>query len=129
MTKAKQLLRDFFGPKIKDALQARNFKTVLDPSASEINKTKSMYEGAISARSFEVAAKLLGGIGDMMDVLGVIMLFTDAFYMKPEFQDYGQSEAKAQNGITPKLLTKENIYTALKFSISAQINGIKNALK
>ena len=125
MKKGKQLLVDYFSPKVAEALQAQRVKTVVDPSSSEAEKTKSMYEAVTTSHAFEMTAHLIGSIGDMMDVFGTVMLFTDAFYMNDKFQDYGQSEAKAATGITPKLLTKENVMTALKFSIDAQITGIK----
>jgi len=123
--KGKQLMIDYFSPKVAESLQAQRVKTVIDPSSSEAEKTKSMYEAVTSVNAFEMTARLLGSIGDMMDVFGTVMLFTDAFYMNDRFQDYGQTEAKAATGITPKLLTKENVMTALKFSIEAQMTGIK----
>ena len=107
--KGRQLLIEYFAPKIKQSLEAPNLKNLISPTDTNA-KTASMWEAFMSNRAVSLTADLLGKVGDVMDVLGVIMLFTDAFYMKPEFQ--------------VKLLTYESFRNTLKFSIDAQFRGL-----
>ena len=86
------------------------------------NKLSSAYDAVVSTKAFKVTTEVLGSIGDVMDVLGIIMLFTDAFYMREEFLSYGQDTSK---GFQPRLLTADAVQDAIAKSVDAQVRAIE----
>ena len=86
------------------------------------NKLSSAYDAVVENKAFKVTTEILGSIGDVMDVLGVIMLFTDAFYMREEFLTYGQDTSK---GYQPRLLTADAVQDAIAKSVDAQVRAIE----
>ena len=95
-----------------------------DAAGDEPNKNKlaSAYDAVVSSKAFQLTTEVLGGIGDVMDVLGIVMLFTDAFYMREEFLNYGQDPKK---GYQPRLLTADAVQDAIAKSVDAQVRSIE----
>jgi hypothetical protein len=87
------------------------------------NKLSSAYEAVVESKAFKVTTEVLGSIGDVMDVLGVVMLFTDAFYMREEFLTYGQDTKDGR--YQPKLLTADAVQDAIAKSVDAQVRAIE----
>jgi hypothetical protein len=88
------------------------------------NKLASAYDAvvSVSSKAFKLTTEVLGGLGDVMDVLGIVMLFTDAFYMREEFLNYGQDPKK---GYQPRLLTADAVEDAISKSVDAQVRSIE----
>jgi hypothetical protein len=109
MVKGKRLLTEFFGPKIKESIESPDV-TKITSNGDIAGTTKSTWQAFLNSRAVNLTVSLIGHVGDMMDVLGTVMLFTDAFYMKPEFQQ--------------KLITYSSFQEALRFSVDAQIKAM-----
>jgi hypothetical protein len=86
------------------------------------NKLESAYDAVVESKAFKLTTEILGNIGDVMDVLGIVMLFTDAFYMREEFLTYGQDTSK---GYQPRLLTAGAIEDAIAKTVDAQVRSIE----
>jgi hypothetical protein len=95
-----------------------------DAAGDEPDKSKlaSAVDAVFENKAFKVTTEILGTIGDVMDVLGVIMLFTDAFFMRQEFLSYGQDTSK---GYQPRLLTADAVQDAIAKSVDAQVRAIE----
>jgi hypothetical protein len=96
-----------------------------DAAGNEPDKSKlaSAVDAVFENKAFKVTTEILGSIGDVMDVLGVIMLFTDAFYMREEFLTYGQDTSDGR--YRPKLLTADAVQDAIAKSVDAQVRSIE----
>ena len=87
------------------------------------NKLSSAVDAVVETKAFKLTAEILGSIGDVMDVLGIVMLFTDAFYMREEFLTYGQDTSDGR--YRPKLLTAGAIEDAIAKTVDAQVRSIE----
>ena len=96
-----------------------------DAAGNEPDKSKlaSAVDAVVETKAFKVTTEILGAIGDVMDVLGVIMLFTDAFFMRQEFLTYGQDTSDGR--YRPKLLTADAVQDAIAKSVDAQVRSIE----
>jgi hypothetical protein len=96
-----------------------------DAAGNEPDKSKlaSAVDAVVENKAFKVTTEILGAIGDVMDVLGVIMLFTDAFFMRQEFLTYGQDTSDGR--YRPKLLTADAVQDAIAKSVDAQVRSIE----
>ena len=88
----------------------------------ERSKLRQAVDSVLESAPVRITAEILGKIGDMMDVLGIMMLFTDAFYMREEFMTYGQDTS---GGYQPKLLTAGAVQDVISKSVDAQVRSIE----
>jgi hypothetical protein len=129
MMKGKQMLIEYVTDKFNafrspPTVGTPKANTYDDAAGDEPNKNKlaSAFDAVVSTKAFKVTTEVLGSIGDVMDVLGVIMLFTDAFFMREEFLTYGQDTS---NGYQPRLLTAGAVQDAIAKSVDAQVRSIE----
>jgi hypothetical protein len=108
------------------AMTARKRTPIFFSTESEQSRMRSAFDSVMDSKIVSATGALLGSIGDVMDVLGVIMLFTDAFYMDDAFLNYGQANPPPGSGYQPKLLTAGAVQEAIAKSIDGQVKAIKN---
>ena len=108
------------------AMRARNRTPVFLSTENETSRMRSAFDSVMDSKVVSVTGALLGSIGDVMDVLGVVMLFTDAFYMDDAFLYYGQDRPPPGSGYQPKLLTADAVNEAIAKSIDGQVKAIKD---
>jgi hypothetical protein len=119
-----QALKDIMATEHSD-MTARKRTPVFLSTTDEKSRMRSAFDYTMSSKVVSVTGALLGSIGDVMDVLGVVMLFTDAFYMDDAFLNYGQDAPPPGSGYQPKLLTADAVNEAIAKSIDGQVKAIK----
>jgi hypothetical protein len=107
-------------------MTARKRTPIFLSTTDEKSRMRSAFDYTMSSKVVSVTGALLGTIGDVMDVLGVVMLFTDAFYMDDAFLYYGQDRPPPGSGYQPKLLTPDAVNEAIARSIDGQVKAIKD---
>ena len=107
-------------------MTARKRTPIFLSTESETSRMRSAFDSVTDSKMVTATGALLGSIGDVMDVLGVVMLFTDAFYMDDAFLNYGQDAPPPGSGYQPKLLTSGAVQEAIAKSIDGQVKAIKN---
>ena len=120
-----QALKDIMATEHSN-MTARKRTPVFLSTTDEKSRMRSAFDYTMSSKVVSVTGALLGSIGDVMDVLGVVMLFTDAFYMDDAFLYYGQDRPPPGSGYQPKLLTSGAVNEAIAKSIDGQVKAIKD---
>jgi hypothetical protein len=100
---------------------ATNTNDIEVGGGKEAGLFKSAAISILTSKPMSYTIELLGGVGDAMDVLGIMMLFTDAAFQNDAFTNYGQ---KAYPGYQPKLLTASEVSNVRQVMITSQFKEI-----
>jgi hypothetical protein len=92
------------------------------PTTTQSAHATSAIDTLMASKSFQTVAGVVGNFGDAMDVLGVVMLFADAFFMNDAFVNYGQDPVA---GRVPRLLSGGALSGAIAQTINAQDKAIR----